>query len=555
MLADLRKFLALLAALWPALNCPVAHAQDIVYVIRPGDTLIGIAAQWLADPFEWRQLAKPNRIANPNRIFPGREVRIPLAILKSETESATVIDIRGVAESANRGFAEGDSVGAGAEVRTGADGYMSLQLADGSRLTIPARSALRVEQLKRYSNTELRESRLRIIAGRIEAVVQKLRGAGARFEVNSPSAVISVRGTNFRSGVGESGKGLRVEVLEGEVAIGSASVGAQSGVLVNAGFGAVADDSGKISAPVALLSAPDLTRLPNLQERTLVRFRLVPMGGALAYRAQLARDGAFRDILREDVFVEAELRFADLPDGDYFLRLRGIDSLGLEGHDAQHAFRLKARPEPPFAIAPVNKSKLRATGAEFSWAAASEAASYHFQLARDERFAQLVHEVRTPGAITSAVRDLAPGEYFWRVASIRTDGDHGPFGDAQRLNLLPPPANPDPPSVEGNNLVFGWSSEPGQTFEFQVARDAKFADTLVNLKLTEPKLSIDRPPPGKYYFRLRAIDPDGFAGPYTATQSLELPATQSLELPNCLMSSLTGQCVSSSTPTQIWMVQ
>ena len=183
----------------------------------------------------------------------------------------------------------------------------------------------------------------------------------------------------------------------------------------------------------------------------------------------------------------------------------------------------------------------------FTWASATEAANYHFQLARDERFARILDEVRATGETTYNVATLAPGEYYWRVASIRADGDHGPFGDAQRFALFPPPAKPDPPREDGDKLVFSWGAEPGQTFEFQVARVALFSEVVSNLRLVEPRVSLQRPGPGRYFMRVRAIDADGFVGPYTAAQSFELP--------NCLTSTLTGQCVGAGSAGQLWLLQ
>lgn len=524
-----------------------AQAQDYVYVVRPGDTLTSIGERWLTDVRKWVDLVKPNGVADRDLIRPGRPLQIPLALMRSEPDQATVVQVQGSAQIAGgRAPAVGDKIGAGSELRTGADGYVTLELADGSRLVLPAQSALRVLELKRYSNTEVRVSRLRVLTGRIEAVVKKFGNSAGRFEVDTPTAAIGVRGTDFRAGTDASAVTLRAEVLDGVVGLKSAQTASGPEARVEAGFGAVADASGKVSAPVPLLAAPGVAGLPRLQERPLVRFRLEPVAGAAAYRAQVLRIQPPGEVLNEQVITGTELRVADLADGEYVLRLRGIDARGLEGREAQHAFKLKARPEPPFTSAPANRGKVRATEVGFAWATAVDAAQYRFQLARDESFATLAHELRATSSTAHSVASLATGEYFWRVASIRVDGDQGPFGDVQRFTLLPPPANPEPPSVVGDQLIFTWGSEPGQTFEFQVARDTRFADVVSNLKLREPKVAVSRPGPGRYYMRLRAIDADGFVGPYTATQSFALP--------NCLTSALTGQCVSGGDGL-LWLVQ
>jgi hypothetical protein len=118
-----------------------------------------------------------------------------------------------------------------------------------------------------------------------------------------------------------------------------------------------------------------------------------------------------------------------------------------------------------------------------------------------------------------------PGDYVWRAASVRADGDRGPWGDPQRFKLLPAPADPDPPRIDDKQLTFTWPAEPGQTFEFELARDERFEHGVTTRKLDVPTAVLERPEPGTYFMRVRATDPDGFVGPYTATQRFEVPAS------------------------------
>jgi hypothetical protein len=48
------------------------------------------------------------------------------------------------------------------------------------------------------------------------------------------------------------------------------------------------------------------------------------------------------------------LRAIDLPDGDQHVRVRAIDARGLEGLNADRAFTLSARPEPPLLSQPAS---------------------------------------------------------------------------------------------------------------------------------------------------------------------------------------------------------
>jgi len=52
---------------------------ELRYVVREGDTLWRISGQLLGDPLAYARLADLNRIANPDFILPGWELRIPLA--------------------------------------------------------------------------------------------------------------------------------------------------------------------------------------------------------------------------------------------------------------------------------------------------------------------------------------------------------------------------------------------------------------------------------------------------------------------------------------------
>lgn len=47
------------------------------YIVRPGDTLMGIAAAHYGDGALWRRIADENRIEDPRRLVPGRALAIP----------------------------------------------------------------------------------------------------------------------------------------------------------------------------------------------------------------------------------------------------------------------------------------------------------------------------------------------------------------------------------------------------------------------------------------------------------------------------------------------
>jgi hypothetical protein len=118
-----------------------------------------------------------------------------------------------------------------------------------------------------------------------------------------------------------------------------------------------------------------------------------------------------------------------------------------------------------------------------------------------------------------------PGAYFWRVASTLSDGDKGPFGDAQTFELRP---NPEPPkggvAADGKSLVLSWSGRPEDRQQVQLARDVGFKQVVSQAELRQAQWQVPTPDvPGRYYFRYRSVEPDGYVTPYSSTLAIELP--------------------------------
>ncbi len=70
-----------------------AFAQESPYeehIVRKGDTLWDITSTSLNNPFLWPKVWKENpEIANPNRIFPGQKIRIPLKLKTEKIKPVT----------------------------------------------------------------------------------------------------------------------------------------------------------------------------------------------------------------------------------------------------------------------------------------------------------------------------------------------------------------------------------------------------------------------------------------------------------------------------------
>ncbi|MFZ5595066.1 MAG: FecR domain-containing protein [Pseudomonadota bacterium] len=510
----------------------MAHARaettDWIYTVRSGDTLIGISNNYLVHPRNWVKLQKINRVANPHRMPPGMALRVPVEWLKRRMLTAEILRVQGNVEILPAGggapvSAEaGRMLSTGDQIRTKADSNLTLRFADGSRLMITEGSRLALEEMMAYGQSGVMNIRTRLDKGGIDTQVTPLKGPAARYDVITPAIAVGVRGTDFRVSVDEDTKTSRSEVVEGAVA----AEGGGARLPVPAGFGTLAEAGKPPIAPKALLKAPDLSGTATLLQRVPLRFKWTSAEGAATYRAQVFADPDFQNLLLDGAFKNNEAKWADLPDGHYFLRVRAIDEQGLEGLNAGHAFRLKARPEPPFLSVPADKGKVYGDTAQFQWSASSQAGTYHFQLAADDGFTRLTDDTSDLKDIQHAATGLTPGGYYWRVASRTTSGDEGPFSDTQSFTLKPIPPAPAaaPPKLGDKDIEFQWpAGEAGQTYRFQLARDKDFKDIHTDRTLTEPRVTLPKPDAGDYYMRVRAIDADGFAGPFGAAQQFNVP--------------------------------
>jgi len=116
-------------------------------------------------------------------------------------------------------LARGDTLNPGDEIDTGAGGRVLIELTDGSVVIIQPNSRIVINDYK--AATSLREL-FRIVVGRVRVKINHYGGRPNPYRVNSPTASILVRGTEFGVAVESSGD-TRVVVYEGLVEVESLS--------------------------------------------------------------------------------------------------------------------------------------------------------------------------------------------------------------------------------------------------------------------------------------------------------------------------------------------
>lgn len=189
----------------------------------------------------------------------------------------------------------GMNVRLGDLIETSAAGRAKLLFSDGSVLNIGDDSRLKVSKFV-YDPEGGREGFLELLRGGVRAWVTKLRTTKNKFEVQTPTAVAGVRGTDWA--LRESPKhGAQIVVFGGEVAVRSLALGASGDCLAKEGMSCVVRP-GEAAGP-AMKATPELLRSFRGATRVSSRLRhesariaalmIVRLSGLSTFKPQFTR--------------------------------------------------------------------------------------------------------------------------------------------------------------------------------------------------------------------------------------------------------------------------
>ena len=396
---------------------PATPADDmVIYPLAAGQNLYGVARRYFTHLSAYREVQHINHVANAHRIAPGTPLSVPVRLLRTEPLDARVLATRGTVTLSGKPARANDPVVPGTVVETGPDGFVSLRLSNGSQVTVPTRSRMRIITMRRILLTDALDFDIAIEAGKVETQATPLPAGRGGFRLRTPRAVSAIRGTTLRVGFDEGAGDSATEVVEGKVAVGAAGAKGEP-QMVAQGFGAQVSATGSL-AMEQLLPPPDLVEPGKVLVDPLPIFAIAPLAGASGYHVQVAADSSFADLVAEARGTTASVPVPDLPDGRWFVRLTAYSSRGLEGLPQVYSVRrtltgLKAGADRD------------ADRVRFSWSAEGNGAhTYRFQLARgDASAAPMLDEPALTGDALS-LSGLADGVYFWRVG-VRQFGPGG----------------------------------------------------------------------------------------------------------------------------------
>jgi len=175
----------------------------------------------------------------------------------------------------------------------------------------------------------------------------------------------------------------------------------------------------------------------------------------------------------------------------------------------------------PVAHSPASKEKISASKVTFAWDAISEAAVYKLQLSDKPDFSVLLINVKIANPTYFFDNFLNYNQiYYWRIKPIFADikGPWSPtwqFTSMDRLTqpLIIAPANDA--TIDYSGVTFEWSAvDNADQYKVVIAKDALFQNKVTSFKTTDATATINLPD-GKYFWRVRPLDPYGAKGPWS----------------------------------------
>jgi len=328
--------------------------------VMPGDTLHGISEKYLQDPSRWPEIYEYNEslIKNPDLILPAMVIMVPVELVKVYLRPAKMIFVQNDVRARRKGETRWLNAKLNMElydedtVRTLVRSYAKVDFPTGEVLRIGENSMVVLKP------EEAGKEEIRLLQGELDSSKAKVLTVSAVVE---PKVVQGSEAPQFKTRLKED-KTTEVAVYKGKVSV----TGAGKKVDIGAGFGTEVKLNQKPLEPFELPPPPSDEELTRMQKEMAlpedftsgrVAFSLkVPEERASGLKTsetegrtqgeaekqvsispirychlQVARDRAFKYLVREEKGESVDWRSAGLADGEYYWRVAFINEDGIEG--------------------------------------------------------------------------------------------------------------------------------------------------------------------------------------------------------------------------------
>lgn len=331
--------LALSNAFIPANAQPSgAMGENFIYLVESGDTLSDLSELYTARSANWRELQGLNQVSDELQLPIAKELKIPFRMIPVVATEAVITHSKGDVWINESAIKNNQTLKAGDVVRTGATGFITLQLEDKSTLSLPNNSQLYIKQLNAFERTQLIDAILELQEGTVESRVAPEQPGVGRFEINTPISITGVRGTDLR--VHTSAETARTELITGKAHLNTAQTRYQN-LLQAQGANIKTDGSYAI---VPLLPAPALTEPVRTSQGWQTTITPVTDADHYVVQIALAADGTSlvsrSEISPSNKTDDESLTVILTPSGPgkHYAFIRAVDENGLMGIDAALSF-------------------------------------------------------------------------------------------------------------------------------------------------------------------------------------------------------------------------
>ncbi|MBI44403.1 FecR family protein [uncultured Marinobacter sp.] len=477
-----------------------------VYTLKPGESFGEVAQQLLAGGHGEAQLRQYNGIDNAAVLDAGATIRIPLSWLKRQPEPARVTAVSGTVQRVSgydrrKSILKPDTlIRVGDEILSGA-GTATIVLADGSVVRLSPNSRLLFNRLTQYGKSGMVDTRLRLDKGEVHTRVQPLTEDGARFEIETPSAVAAVRGTAFT--LQTEATGTHLQVTEGVVDFGKPGRTRR----IPAGYSAtVGSGSAGALAIRRLPPAPELEPLPETVAELPLKLAWKPAGAPL-YRLDVFEQDTGRWIENRKV-SGSSFELGLLDNGHYEIQLAALDSHGLAGIPAVVPVSVALQARKATLVAPEPGATANDDMPEFRWQFNGHNEVARVEISEDDSFRQLIATSEwAPETSALPSRPLSPGQYYWRVVT-EAGGTSVAASEPRTLVVngsLPPTRIISVNYLDNQVRIFWEKVDTATGYHLQLSEEPQFHNIIKEATVTDTTAALRLIPGRRYFVRLKAL--------------------------------------------------
>lgn len=490
----------------PSSDLRATGVAEWLYTLRPDERFTQVAKELLARGYSPGRLLQFNNLEPDAVLTEGDTIRIPLSWLNRQPDAARVTSVSGAVQLISGATGRKQPLTRHTLIRVGdeivaSSGSATVALADGSEVRLSPDSRLIFNRLTQYGKSGMVDTRLRLNKGEVHTRVRPVIEGGARFEIETPSAVAAVRGTAFALQTSMAGTSL--QVTDGVVDFGAPGQTRR----IPAGYSATvsAQRSGQLSIH-RLPPAPEVTPLPPTLTELPVKLR---WANSPAPAHQL-------DIFEADTGRWVESRKLDgndfdvslLDNGDYRIHLAALNRRGTAGMPAVVPVTIDLQAEAASLVSPESGSIADDDMPEFRWRLNGKNEVARVEIAEDDSFRELVTSSEwAPETSALPSRPLQPGQYYWRVVT-EAGGTSVATSNPQPFVVngsLPPVRIISVNYVDNQVRVFWEKVRTAKEYRLQLSEEPEFQNIIKEASLADTTAALRLIPGRRYFVRLKAL--------------------------------------------------